>query len=158
VYEELKELARHYLFAERRGHSLEPSDLAHEALGRLLGQDLSPRGRSHFLALAATTMRRVLVDQARERLAQKRGDGAGRVPLSEDVPLTLEDPLQVLALDEALTRLAERHVRLARVVELRFLGGLTVEETAETLEVSPERVRADWRFARAWLNRELLEG
>jgi RNA polymerase sigma factor (TIGR02999 family) len=158
VYEELKSLARSYLHAERRGHSMEPSDLAHEALWRLLGQELTPQGRSHFLALAATAMRRALVDHARERQAEKRGGGAERVPLSEDMRLEIKDPLQMLALDEAICRLAERHERLARVVELRFLGGLTVEETAGALNVSPERVRTDWRFARAWLNRELLGG
>lgn len=158
VYEELKGLARHYLWAERRGHSMEPSDLAHEALQRMLGQELSPRGRSHFLALAATGMRRALVDHARERLAEKRGGGAERVPLSEHTHLRVEDPLQMLALDDALVRLAQRNARLARVVELRFLGGLTVEETAASLDVSAERVRLDWRFARAWLNRELLGG
>jgi RNA polymerase sigma factor (TIGR02999 family) len=158
VYEELKALARRYLAAERRGHSMEPSDLTHEALRRMLGQELSPQGRSHFLALAATAMRRVLVDHARERMAQKRGGGAERVPLSEDCRLQVEDPAQMLALDEALARLAEHDERLARVVELRFLGGLTVEETAASLNVSAERVRVDWRFARAWLNRELLGG
>lgn len=158
VYEELRALAQRCLRAERPGHALQPTDLVHEAFCRLVVQERSPVERSHFLALAATTMRRVLVDQARKRLAEKRGGAVQRVPLSEGMRLQVEDPLQMLALDEAMTRLAGRNERLARVVELRFLGGLTVEETAAALSVSTERVRLDWRFARAWLNRELLGG
>lgn len=158
LYEELRALARHYLTAERCGHSLEPSDLVHEALRRLLGQTTSPQGRSQFMALAATAMRRALVDHARERLAQKRGGGAERVPLSQVEPFSVEEPSHVLALDEALASLGARNARLARVVELHFLGGLTLAETAECLGVSVERVRLDWRFARAWVNRELLGG
>jgi len=159
VYDELRALAQRCLRAERPGHPLRPTELVHEAFLRLVDQeDSKARERSHFLALAATTMRRVLVDHARRSLALKRGGDVQRVPLSEGIRLQVEDPMQMLALDEALTRLAGRNERLARVVELRFLGGLTVQETAEALGVSTERVRLDWRFARAWLNRELLGG
>ncbi|HEX6882460.1 MAG TPA: ECF-type sigma factor [Planctomycetota bacterium] len=158
LYAQLKGLAGAQLAAEHRHASLAPSDLAHEALRRMLGQRATPANRSHFLALAATEMRRVLVDRARARLAEKRGGGAERVPLSEHLPLQLDEPYQVLAFDDALARLAERSPRLARVVELRYLGGMTVAETASALGVGIERVRDDWRFARAWLNRELLGG
>lgn len=159
VYDELRALAQRLLRSERPGHTLLPTDLVHEAYCRLVGQEHArPQERSRFQALAAVEMRRVLVDHARRHLAQKRGEGAERVPLSEGVLLRLEDPAQALALDEALTRLGERNERLARVAELRFLGGLSVGETAATLGVSSERVRQDWRFARAWLNRELVGG
>lgn len=158
VYDELRDLAQGFLHGERPGHAFQPTDLVHEAYARMVVQEQAPEKRSHFLALAATTMRRVLVDHARKRLAEKRGGAAERVPLSEGMRLQVEDPLQMLALDEAMTRLAVRNPRVARVVELRFLGGLSVEETAAALAVSTERVRLDWRFARAWLNRELLGG
>ncbi|HEX8385598.1 MAG TPA: sigma-70 family RNA polymerase sigma factor [Rubricoccaceae bacterium] len=156
VYAELRQIARARLRSERDGHTLTPTALVHEAFLRLVeGSEVSWQGRAHFYAVAAGVMRRLLVDWARGRRAEKRGGGAVHVSTDETgVAAVLgqtdrEDA--VLALDEALATLAKRSERQSRVVECRYFAGLTIEETAEALGVSSTTVRTDWRLARAWL-------
>lgn len=159
VYGELREIAAHLLRHERRGHLLETGALVHEAYLRLVDQTrIDWSGRAHFFGAAATAMRRVLVDQARRRLAQKRGAGAPHEPLDLAVTVAVEPDLDVLALNEALEALGKTDVELARLVELRYFAGLTLEETAEVLGVSPQQVSRDWTVARAWLARRLKDG
>ncbi|GAB5534878.1 MAG: sigma-70 family RNA polymerase sigma factor [Rubricoccaceae bacterium] len=160
VYEELERLAHRQLRRERSDHTLDTSGLVHEAYTRLVRLDrIQWNDRAHFLALAAQAMRRVLINYAESRRAQKRG--GGKIPVSLDAsPIqvasaTATDLDDLLALDEALKRLAGLDDRQARVVECRFFGGMTVEETASVLEISPATVKRDWTLARAWLNREL---
>lgn len=159
VYAELRRLARGYLRRERAGHSLPPTALVHEAYLELIDQTrVRWRNRAHFFAIAAQAMRRILVDHARTRAASKRGGGC-TVPLVDDVPAPQPAPaLDVLALDLALQRLAAIDPRQSRLVELRFFGGLTVEETADALGVAAITVKRDWALARAWLYRELQIG
>ena len=155
VYGELQRTAKACLRRERPDHSLSPTALVHETYFKLVDQRrVQWHNRAHFFAIAATLMRRILVDHARAHLAEKRGV-EGRVPL-EEVDLA-SDPrdVDVLALDEALDRLARLDERQSRLVELRFFGGLTIEETAAALAVSPVTVKRDWALARAWLYREL---
>ena len=158
VYDELRALARGYLSRERRGHTLQPTALVHEAFLRLVDQTrIDWKGRAHFFAVGARMMRRVLVDSARKHKSQKRGGEWHRVTLADDVlgkELAVEE---VLALDGALDRLAELDERQARVVELRFFGGFRVEEVARLLEVSKRTVEGDWTHARAWLRRRLAQ-
>jgi RNA polymerase sigma-70 factor, ECF subfamily len=155
VYAELRRLARGYLRRERPDHSLPPTALVHEAYMKLIDQGrVEWRNRTQFFAIAAHLMRRILVDHARAFHALKRGAGA-RVPLDEvDAPSPPLD-LDVLALDAALDGLAARYPRQGQLVELRFFGGLTVEEIAAVLDVSPITVKRDWALARAWLYREV---
>lgn len=159
VYAELRRLARGHLRRERAGHSLPPTALVHEAYVKLIDQTrVRWRSRAHFFAIAAQAMRRILVDHARTRAASKRGGGC-TVPLVDDVPAPQPAPaLDVLALDLALQRLAAIDPRQSRLVELRFFGGLTVEETADALGVAAITVKRDWALARAWLYRELQIG
>jgi RNA polymerase sigma-70 factor (ECF subfamily) len=155
VHRELQRIARHCMRGERPHHSLQPTALVHEAYLRLVdAQHVNWQNRAHFLAMAARVMRRILVDFARSRKYQKRGGDAPRVSL-ENVLVSTERSQDLVALDEALDALAELHARKSRVVELRFFGGLTVEETAAVLEVSAQTVMRDWKLARAWLRREL---
>ena len=157
VYEELRALAARQLGRESPGHTLQATALVNEAYLRLIDTDLIElNGKTHFFAVAATTMRRILVDHARAKRTRKRGGATTPISLS-DVPLSQKecDVLDVLALDEALSKLAESKPRHARLVELRFFAGFSIEESAEVLEVSKETANVDWRFARAWLNREL---
>jgi RNA polymerase sigma factor (TIGR02999 family) len=154
VYDELRRIAAQRLAEERAGHTLQPTALVHEALARLIQADLAVHGRTRFLALAARTMRRVLVDHARARRAQKRPRVEHPTALEAAAP-TGTDPVDVVALDDALAELERRNERQARVVEFKFFGGLTTTETAELLGVSPDTVKLDWRFARAWLQRAL---
>lgn len=159
VYEEMRRLAGAYLKNESSGHTLQPTALAHEAYLRLLDQrHVSWQNRAHFMGLAAQAMRRILIDHARRRGAQKRGGDAVHVTL-EDSDAVAEGtaPLGVAVedLNEALDGLARLDERQARVVELRFFTGLSVEETAEVLAISPATVKRDWTLARAWLHREL---
>jgi len=158
LYAELRGLAAGYLRHERVGHTLQPTALAHEAFLRLVDQRaVSWQDRAHFLALAAQAMRRILADQARRRHALKRGGDAVRVAL-EDVELVAPGgDVEIDALDSALEKLAALDARQAQIVELRFFGGLTLEETAEVVEVSTATVKRDWLMARAWLHRELGE-
>ena len=162
LYDELKRLARRFMQQERAGHTLQATALVNEAYLRLV--DLTAvewQDRSHFMAVAAQTMRRVLIDAARARGAEKRGGGLVRADRSADVDLDgMPSPgttraLELCALDDALDALARMDPRRARVIELRFFGGLTVEETADVLEISPQSVLRDWKLARAWLTREL---
>jgi RNA polymerase sigma factor (TIGR02999 family) len=153
VYEELHQLASHYLRHERAGHTLQPTALVHEAYLRLSGvREMRLQNRTHFYGASANVMRRVLVDHARRRNAGKRSkDGAEELvsPVTLDAPVDLR--LDLVALDRALDRLGEIAPDKAKVVELRYFGGLSVEETAEYLNISPRTVKRHWRFARAWL-------
>jgi RNA polymerase sigma factor (TIGR02999 family) len=159
VYDEFRALARHYLAQERMNHTLQPTALVHEAYMKLVDQTrVDWQGKSHFFAVAAQAMRRILVDHSLSRQRDKRGGGRARVVLDEAVALSPQKDEDVLALDEALERLAALDARQARVVELRFFGGLSVEEVAQALGVSKRTVEGDWTFARAWLSRELREG
>lgn len=160
VYNELERLAHAQLRRERADHTLDTSGLVHEAYARLVRLDrIEWTDRAHFLALAAQAMRRVLINYAEGRRAQKRG--GGQPPVSLDAsPVQVASPTatdlnDLLALDAALKRLSELDARQARVVECRFFGGMTVEETASVLDISPATVKRDWTLARAWLNREL---
>jgi RNA polymerase sigma factor (TIGR02999 family) len=159
VYDELRRVARHYMRAERRDHTLQPTALVHEAYMRLAGQrDVDWQNRAHFFAVAAQLMRRILVDHARAHKAEKRGGTEPKIELGEGLALTEEKATELLAVDEALTRLAECDPRQARIVELRFFGGLSEEEAAEVLGVSARTVKRDWSVARAWLFKEINKG
>ncbi len=156
VYEELHRLAGRYLSHERSDHTLQATALVHEAYVRLVDQrSVRWQNRAHFFGIAAQLMRRVLVDHARRRDAVKRGDGARALSLEEADGQTPSEPLDILELDRALERLTALDGEQGRIVEMRFFGGLTVEESAEVLGVSPRTVKRQWRAARAWLYREL---
>lgn len=155
VYGELRQVARNRLAAERSGHSLAPTDLVHEAYERLVHVEIPWRDRVHFFAVAAGTMRRILVDRARSRYAEKRGGGVQKVTLGGDEALAADDFETMLALHHALERLEKKDARKARALELHFFSGLTYEEIAQTLEISLATVERDLRFARAWLQKEL---
>jgi RNA polymerase sigma factor (TIGR02999 family) len=155
VYEELKRAASRHLRSERDDHSLAPTALVHETYMKLVDQHrVRWQNRAHFFAIAARVMRRVLVDHARTRAAVKRGRGV-TIPLDSDHDVAASADTDVLALDVALDKLAAWDERQSRIVELRYFAGLTVEETAATLDVSPITVKRDWAHARAWLFREL---
>jgi RNA polymerase sigma factor (TIGR02999 family) len=159
VYEELHRLAHHYISRERPGYTLQTTALAHEAYLRLIdAKSVRWQNRAHFFAVASQLMRRILVDLARARHNLKHGGGAQQVSLDEALIASPERGAELLALDEALDRLAALNPRQSRVVELRYFGGLTEEEVAEVLKVSPRTVRSDWSLARAWLYRELSKG
>jgi RNA polymerase sigma-70 factor (ECF subfamily) len=156
VEAELRQLARAYMRRERREHTLQTTALINEAFLRLTdARRVRWQDRSHFLGISARLMRRVLVDHARLRGYQKRGGGALRVTLHEGLVMSADPALDVVALDHALDALAQADVRKSRVVELRFFGGLSVEETADVLDVSTDTVKRDWRLAKLWLLREL---
>lgn len=156
LYSELREMARQRLRGERRQITLQTTALVHETYLRLIGNNrMTFQDRHHFLALSATVMRRVLVDRARERLAAKRGGGALHVELSDVEAAGLDPGVELLDVDRALDRLAAVYPRQAKVVELRFFGGLEEEEIADVLETSVRTTRRDWAFASAWLAREL---
>lgn len=158
VHAELHRRARRYMRHERAGHTLQTTALLHEAYLRLVDtKGIRWESRGHFFAIAARVMRRILVDFARERGFQKRGGATRRVSFDEVLALGREPDWDILALDEALVALAAMDPRKARVVELRFFGGLSVEEAARVLEVSPDTVRRDFRLAKAWLLRRLEE-
>lgn len=157
AYDALRGLAAAYLHRERADHTLQPTALVHEAYLKLASPDRQWRSRAHFQATAANAMRQILVDHARARAAQKRGGDWVRVTLSGAAAATEALDVDVLALDEALRHLATLDERKARVVELRFFGGLTTAEAAEEVGVSPKTAEADWYFARAWLRDRLGE-
>jgi RNA polymerase sigma factor (TIGR02999 family) len=158
VYRELRRLAHQYLNKERPGHTLQTTDLVHEAYLRLVDQRrVHWQNRSHFYGVAAQLMRRILVDRARHRKRVKRGGGAAMVPLDQAVLVTRTPTVDLLALDQALSKLAEQDQRKARIVELRFFGGLEVEETAAFLKISPITVMREWKMAKAWLHRALSD-
>jgi RNA polymerase sigma-70 factor (ECF subfamily) len=157
VMDELRRLARYYMLDERAGHTLQPTALVHEAYLKMAGyQNLSWKSRSHFIGVAAGLMRQILIDSARRHRAVKRGRLYEQVSLEEHRDfISVEYPVDLLALDEALQRLEKMNPRQSRIVELRYFGGLSVEETAEVLGVSPITVKRDWATARAWLRSEL---
>jgi RNA polymerase sigma-70 factor (ECF subfamily) len=156
VHHELRRLAAGQMRNERRDHTLQPTALVHEAYLRLVDQrEVSPENRAHFFGTAANVMRRILIDHARARHADKRGGDQVRVDLDEAAGVAAEHSDSLVELDAALDRLAGIDPRRARVVELRFFGGLTVEEIAGVMSVGPRTVDRDWRVARAWLRREL---
>ena len=156
VYDEFRALAARHLKHERRDHTLQPTALVHEAYLRLIDQTrVDWQGRTHFFAVGAQAIRRILVDHARQRKRQKRGGGAGRVALDESVALAPQREEEILALEEALEKLGKLDHRQAQVVEMRFFAGMNVAEVAEVLGVSKRTVEGDWTMARAWLMREL---
>jgi RNA polymerase sigma factor (TIGR02999 family) len=159
VYQELHRLAHRYIGRERSGYTLQTTALVHEAYLRLIdAKSVGWQNRAHFFAVAAQSMRRILVDLARARHNLKRGGGAQQVSLDEALVATPERSADLLALDEALGRLATLNRRQSQVVELRYFGGLTEDEVAEVLKVSPRTARSDWSLARVWLYRELTTG
>ena len=159
VYDELHRLAARYMRRERKGQTLQTTALVHEAYLRLVKQkNLAWENRAHFMAIAANLMRQILVERARARQARKRGGAGLRVTtLDESKVPAAESSVDVLALEEALTQLETFDPRRGRIVELRFFGGLTVEETAAALDVSPATVKREWSVARAWLHREMIK-
>jgi RNA polymerase sigma-70 factor (ECF subfamily) len=161
VYHELKRLAQSYMRKENSAHTLQATALVHEAYFRLVDQkNVQWQNRSHFFGIAAQVMRRILIDHARAKLADKRGGTATKIGFDEKLHVLMaeEDGPDVLALDQALTRLEELDPRQAKVVELRFFGGLNLEETAEVTGTSLATVKRDWTMAKAWLHRELTRG
>ncbi|HEX5602536.1 MAG TPA: sigma-70 family RNA polymerase sigma factor [Pyrinomonadaceae bacterium] len=156
VYDELRRQAARYLRRERAGHTLQTTALIHEAYVRLVDQRrVQWQNRAHFFGIAGQMMRRILVDHARTKKRVKRGGSDVKISLADATVLVQEQDLDVVALDEALTRLAEIDEQQSKVVELRFFSGLTVEETAEVMGISPATVKRDWSMAKAWLHREL---
>ena len=156
VYRELRTMADRVLRHERRDHTLDSTGLVHEAYLRLVDQRTSNwQHRAQFLAVAARMMRRILVDHARKHTAAKRGGGRGRITLDYGAVAAGERPIDLEALDEAMDRLGALDAQQAQVVELRFFGGLTIEETAEVLGISPATVKREWTIAKAWLRREI---
>lgn len=156
IYDELRQIARRHLRGERHDHTLNTTALVHESYLNLVGQtQMSVSDRAHFLAVASTAMRHILIDHARRRRAQKRGGDRIQVSLSDAAVEMADQTTELLALDQALTELSERSPRLGQVVECRVFGGLTVRETAEALSVSPRTVERDWTRAKAYLYRAL---
>jgi RNA polymerase sigma factor (TIGR02999 family) len=159
IYSELHRLAHRYMERERNAHTLQSTALVHEAYERLIDlKEVSWQNRAHFFGVSARLMRRVLVDYARSRRYSKRGGEWRQVPLNEAVAVFRDRRTDVVALDDALSTLAGIDPRKSRVVEMRFFGGLSIRETAEVLNVSPETVLRDWRLAKVWLLRELSQG
>ncbi len=158
IYKELRNLAHNFLYRERPGHTLQTTALVHEAYLKLIDQnDARWQNRAHFFAIAAQAMRRILIDSARKHAAAKRGGPQAELSLDEVADIALEPDISLLKLDEALNELAEIDPRQSRIVELRYFGGLTIEETAEVMSVSPATVKREWMMARAWLHQEIAE-
>ncbi len=155
VYQELHRLAESYMHRERKDHTLQPTALINEAYLRLAREDIDWQNHEHFIGVAANVMRRVLVDHARARNAAMRGGGLVRVELEDNVAVSQERSEEVLLLDDALTRLEALNPRQARVVELRYFGGLSIEQVASILGVAPRSVKRDWALARIWLFKEI---
>jgi RNA polymerase sigma factor (TIGR02999 family) len=159
VYQELHRIAHRHIKKERPGHTLETSALVNEAFLRLVDQrNVHWQSRAHFFGIASQMMRRILVDYARRRRYGKRGANAQQVTLDDDLVVTEQRSAEVVVLDDALTELAAIDPRQGQLVELRFFGGLSIEETAEALGVSPGTVMRDWTLAKAWLKREMTKG
>jgi len=156
VYDELRRLARGYMARERTDHTLQATALVHEAYLKLVEQrSVNWQGRAHFFGVAAQLMRRILIDHARGHLGEKRGAGQRTISMDEALAFALEQYVELLRLDESLQRLAKLDPRQAKIVELRFFGGLTVEQTAELLSISEKTVKRDWSVAKAWLHGDL---
>ena len=159
VHGELRRLARRQMAGERQGHVLQATALVNEVYLKLIDiRRVEWQDRAHFFAMAARLMRRVLVDFARAAKNQKRGGAMQRITFDQDLPVIGETPEDVIAIDEALAAFGREYERKAQVVELRFFGGMSVDETAEALGISPETVMRDWKFAKGWLLRELSQG
>jgi len=159
VYSELRRLAGSHLRRENPGHTLQPTALVHEAYIRLVGQDQPDyRSRAHFLGVAACVMRQILIDHARAREAVKRGGGQAKCSIEEASVAAVERPLAMIAVDDALRTLEKRDGRKVKLIEMRFFGGLTAEESADAVGLPVEKVRAELRLAQAWLQRELERG
>lgn len=158
VYDELRRLAGSYMHRERSDHTLQPTALVHEAYLKLVEQrSVDWQGRAHFFAIAAQMMRRILIDHARAHLSEKRGAGEKPLPLDEALAFAPEQSLKLVRIDQSLERLAQIDPRQSKIVELRFFGGLTVEQTAEALGIAPRTVKRDWNVAKAWLQGDLKE-
>jgi len=157
VYDELHRLAHRYLRGERPGHTLQTTALLHEAYVQLVGQEVEWQNRAHFFAVSAQVMRHILVDYARQRGSAKRGGELQRVDLNSEAIVSRERARELIALDEALKALNELYPRRSQVVELRYFGGLNNAEAAAVMNVSAATIERDWRFARAWLYRELQQ-
>ena len=156
VYGELRRLARHYMRGEKSGQTIQATELVHEAYLRLVGQErIEWKGRSHFFAVAATSMRRILVDRARRKMAEKHGGGGEKIQLEEALVFSPQKSKDIVALDDALKQLELFSPRQSRVVELRFFGGLEMEEIAKIEGVSVRTAKQDWNLARAWLHHEI---
>lgn len=156
VYSELRRLANHYLRQERADLTLQPSDLVHEAFLRLVDEkEIDWQNRAHFFGIASVRMRHILVEHARSRQAAKHGGGEYLLSLGAANQLAEKNDVNLLALDDALQRLEAMDVQKSRIVELRYFGGLTIEETAEAMNISPATVKRDWSMARAWLRSEI---
>jgi RNA polymerase sigma-70 factor (ECF subfamily) len=158
VYAELHRLAKAYMRRERPDHTLQATALINEAYLRLAGEDIDWNNRAHFIGLAAHVMRQVLVDYARQHNAERRAGGLQRVEMHDDLAISPDRLDEIASIDQALTRLAAHNPRQARVVELRYFGGLSVEQIATILEVAPRSVKRDWSLARIFLARELNPG
>lgn len=158
VYDELRRLAGGYMRRERSDHTLQATALVHEAYLKLVEQrSVDWQGRAHFFGIAAQMMRRILIDHARAHLREKRGGGEEMVPLDEGLVFSPQQSSELLKLEESLERLTALDPRQGKIVELRFFGGLTVEETAEVLGISPKTVKRDWSVAKAWLHGDLKQ-
>ena len=157
VYGELRRRAVSYMRMERPDHTLQPTALVHETYLKLIGQHSDWQNRSQFFGIAAKQMRRILVDHARKHKSDKRAGNGVRIPFHDALATATEQPGDLAAVDEALERLATEFPRQAQVVELRFFGGYTEEEAAGVIGISPETVKRDWKFARTWLQRDLLQ-
>src|SRR5436190_6193042 len=156
IYDELRRLAHHYMSREQPGHSLQTTAVVNEAYLRLVNREaVQWQNRAHFFAIAAQLMRSILVDHARSYAYAKRGGGARKIALDEAMIISEERAAEVVALDEALGQLAEIDPRQSRIVEMRFFGGLTIEETAEVLSLSPATIKREWSTAKAWLFHEM---
>jgi RNA polymerase sigma factor (TIGR02999 family) len=156
VYGELRRLAAHYIYGEKPGQTIQATELVHEAYLRLVGQDrIDWKGRAHFTGIAAISMRRILVERARRKLAEKHGGGGEKIPLDDLELFSPERSCELPALDEGLERLAKLSPRQGRIVELRFFAGLEIDEIAKLEAISPRTVKHDWSVARAWLHREI---
>jgi RNA polymerase sigma factor (TIGR02999 family) len=156
VYNELRKISSKYLRDEYRNHTLQTTELVHEAYIKLIGdQNISWQNRAHFFGIAAQSMRQLLVDHARKRKSLKRGEGIANISLDEVFEISEKTDEQIIALDEALKKLETIEERSSKIVELRYFSGLTIKETAEVLNISPATAKRDWVFAKAWLYREI---
>ncbi len=159
VYDELRVISSKYLRGEYRHHTLQTTELVHEAYLKLIGdQNISWESRAHFFGIAAKSMREILVDYARKRNSKKRGEGVPALSLEDVLYISDKYDYQILALDEALKKFETLEERSSKIVELRYFAGLTIEETADVLNISPATVKKDWNFAKAWLYREIQTG
>ncbi len=156
VYDELRRISSRYLNDEYRNHTLQTTELVHEAYIKMVGnENITWQNRAHFFGIAAQSMRQILVDHARKRKSLKRGEGKSNMSLEDAFEISEKSDEQILALDEALNRLEAFEERPGKIVELRYFSGLTIEETAEALDISPATAKRDWNFAKAWLYREI---